>query len=92
MDGSESSRIDAVGELFEQYRLGRISRRTFVRGAVAVAGLVSVQALLAACAGEPGVNQSFSMCRAAQRRARSHPSEADLRGGPGRAHHRSLEP
>jgi peptide/nickel transport system substrate-binding protein len=64
MDGSESSRIDAVGELFEQYRLGRISRRTFVRGAVAVAGLVSVQALLAACAGEPGINQSFSMAPA----------------------------
>lgn len=64
MDGTESSRVDAVGELFEQYRLGRISRRSFVRGAVAVAGLVGVQALIAACSAEPGVNQTFSIAPA----------------------------
>lgn len=68
MEQGNDSRLDAVGEMFELYRLGRVSRRSFVRGAVAVAGLVGVQALLAACGAAPGDYEAFGMAPALRTR------------------------
>lgn len=43
--------FERISGLFFDYSRGRISRRHFVRGAVAIGGMGAVQALLAACGG-----------------------------------------
>src|SRR5690349_19434044 len=50
LDAEKHERID---QLFSAYARGRIGRRDFVRGAVAIGGVTAMQALLAACAPAP---------------------------------------
>jgi peptide/nickel transport system substrate-binding protein len=46
----DANRYERINELFSAYCGGRISRRDFVRGTVAIGGVTAMQALLAACA------------------------------------------
>src|SRR5262245_56937528 len=46
----DAEKHERISELFSAYCRGRLARRDFVRGAVAIGGLTAVQALLAACA------------------------------------------
>src|SRR5437763_15603554 len=46
----DAEKHERISELFSAYHRGRIGRRDFVRGAVAIGGVTALQALMAACA------------------------------------------
>ncbi len=52
----DAKKHERINELFSAYCRGRISRRDFARGAVAIGGLTALQALLTACGPSPAPN------------------------------------
>lgn len=80
----DAERYERITELFSEYSRGRISRRQFVRGAVAIGGVAAVQALLVACgsssSGSPSTKSASTSTSASSGSATGTTSAASTTG------------